>query len=43
MLTYIYINVDECRLTSSMPQQISLNCLIVAKYNTMWFLEVSQC
>ncbi len=41
MLTYIYLNVDECWLTSSMPQQ-NLNSkflLIMVNFNKMWFLE----
>ncbi len=42
MLTYIYHNVDDCWLTSSMPQQrfklhISLN---YAQFNKIRFLEV---
>ncbi len=45
MLTYIYLNVDECSLTSSMPQQrcITLNSnffSIMLILNKIHFLEV---
>ncbi len=39
MLTYIYLNVGECWLTSSMPQwRFKLKFLIImVKFNKMWF------
>ncbi len=40
MLTYIYLNADECRLTSSMPSKY---ILIMVKFDKMWFPEVCLC
>ncbi len=42
MLTYIYLNVDECLLASSMPQERlnSTFLLIMVTFNKRWFPEV---
>ncbi len=42
MLTYIYLNVDECLLASSMLQERlnSTFLLIMVTFNKRWFPEV---
>ncbi len=39
MLTYIYLNMDECRLTFSKGVN-SKFVLIMVKFNKIWFPEV---